>query len=218
MFTRTAAVALLSLGVAFVALPGEAYGGILASDTNALGFPYRNSVTYDLAYITYHVKANVDFAVYEPGKFELTFPGQDPSGGDEYVYAYQIIEVLEEDVTGFTVGLDGDEPLGSVTFLAGTGLAPNTTNSPPRFVGTPPTSVRWDFTPTHLTAANDPSAILIFTSEAPPELDSSTVKGLVIGAQRDDIPSPLPEPTSLALLALGSVLLCTRRRHNGKSA
>ena len=210
------ATALLT-AVLTVALAATAHGGILAGDANAMSFPYRNTVNFSSSFMGNTVDADLDFAVYEPGQFNVSFPGQDPSGDSDYVYAYQILDNTGDDIVSLTVGLDGlddPEPLGTVGFLAGTGLEPsNSYFSEPA----PPTSAVWLFSdPNKLTGDNDPSAILIFTSDAPPELDQAT---LSVGAwvhQEGDIPSPAPEPASVGLLAAGLAAICCRRRRRGK--
>ncbi|MEZ6192665.1 MAG: PEP-CTERM sorting domain-containing protein [Phycisphaerales bacterium] len=152
----------------------------------------------------------MDYAVFAPGAFGVAFPGQDPSNGSDYVYAYQINNLpgtipAATAISQFTVGLDGDEPLGATGFVSGIGITiPSSTG----YVGSGPTSVAFDF------AANIPfdgtSAILIFTSAAAPELDTATVHAA--WADTHLLPSPSPEPATLGLLAMGLGLIGNRRR------
>ena len=212
MSARTAIVASLTAGL-ILAVAARADGGVLAGDSNAMPFPYRNSVNFDSNFMGNTVDANLHFAVYEPGQFNVSFPGQDPSGDSDYVYTYQIVENMGDDIVSLTVGLDGPddpEPLGAIDFLPGTGLHPSDSYySQPD--SEPPTSAVWEFFE-RLTGDNDPSAILIFTSGAPPELNQATVSVGTWAAKRVDIPSPTPEPASLALMAAGLAAICCRRR------
>ena len=216
-----------------------AQGGILDGDLNAL--PGWNGTTLlsgiDPIDGSYKVAADVDYAVYAPGQFNLTFgAGSDPSGGTEYVYAYQMhnrsagessaIESLE-------VGLDGDSgrpghfvepltdpsplPLGYVSFLDDVlygdfGLDPDFSRAVPPSGPPSPTSMRWDFEQgqqaTLLPGMS--SDILLFTSPAEPEWDSATIDGGFVAS--GDLPSPSPEPATMGLLAIGAAALLKRRK------
>ena len=57
---------------------------------------------------------NVDYCVYAPGQFSLSFPAwDDPTDGTQYVYAYQIFNDVDRSypskapVVRFSVGLNG---------------------------------------------------------------------------------------------------------------
>ena len=43
---------------------------------------------------TFTLNATVDYAVYAPGSFDLSFPNADPSDGTDYVYAYRFAKWL----------------------------------------------------------------------------------------------------------------------------
>ncbi len=180
--------------------------GVLVSGGG--GMPgFTGSQLFDNGSGGFTVSANVDFAVFAPGAFGIAFPGGDPSGGADFVYAYQI-ENLDTDVITMTVGLDGNETLGAVGFIGDVGLV---NPSASQFVGTEPTSAAWTFTPGQLTTGLS-SAILFFTSADAPELDSATV--LASFADVHDLPSPVPEPASLfSLVALGAGIVFVAKRH-----
>ena len=156
-----------------------------------VGAKYFNVEDADINHL-----ADVSYAVYEPGAFDLIYPGQDPSGGSDYVYTYQITGA-GSGISTFTVGLDGNESLGSVGFISeGSVVDPIDA----LFVGDAPTSVAWDFVPGTL-VDEATSALLFFTSPNPPEADTATlVAGL---ADTRKLPSPTPEPSTLGLLAVG---------------
>ena len=158
--------------------------------------------------------ADVDYAVYAPGQFQLSFPGlsfpgYDPSGGsDYYVYAYQIFHTgpaSDDSLSQFTVGLDGDEILGGSSYVAGTGIAPNS-------LSLTDTSSVWNYPGNPIPPGEpDPSsAVLIFTSANFPELDTSTLSGPVATVDTQLLPSPssvVPEPGTVTMIFVASVTL-----------
>lgn len=202
MFNQTSRTGVLGLAMSAVLLGGaSAQAGLLSANSAGALAGFSGSQLFDDNFFGFTVSANVDYAVFAPGDF----PFADPSGGTEYVYAYQI-ENLDTDVSKFTVGLDGDEPLGSIGFVGDVGLTDPTASG---FIGAGPTSAAWDFTAPSALTANNSSAILIFTSAAAPELHSSTVEAA--WANSHDLPSPLPEPASLGLVTAGLAMISVRR-------
>ena len=225
------AVAKLALWgwVLLVAAPASAV--ILPVDGNAMP-GWQGTRLFQDSFYTFQLSANVDFAVYEPGAFDITFGiGADPSGGAEYVYAYQIHNHLTDTstISALTVGLDGDTnplrppepltngpPLGYVSFLddvlfSDFGLDPSDSRAVPPGGSPPPTSMRWDFVdglPTLLPGMS--SDILLFTCPALPEWDSGTLDAA--WAATEDLPSPSPEPTTVVILAAGGLIVLRRRK------
>jgi len=220
---------LLSVSLVLLAMAGLAEAGILAVDDDAIA-EYQGTKEFDGSLMTFRVHANVDYAVYAPGTFDgamaEAFPSLYHYGGggirneldliDDlyYVYAYQIFPLslpppASNNVTQMTVGLDADETLGHIGFLVGTGDVSPTSDF---FYGTPPTSARWDFSGI---APDMSSQILFFASSGQPEWDSGIVKGVASASlplpSPDDQP-PLPEPGTLAMLAVGCLALIRRGR------
>ena len=193
-----ALVAALALALACQSAQGAFYDG-----TNPMVGWFAEGVPY--TGMMGHGSGTMDYAVYEPGEFGLWFPGEDPSGGDDYVYAYQITNT-GADLIQCTVGLDGDEPLGSIGYLPGTGIEP--TNS--HFIdGPPPTSAGWNWD----YMGSDTTAIVIFTSDAGPEPDKASFGTDPIDLTTIyDVPSPMPEPVCGLLLMGGAALVLRRRR------
>jgi len=196
------------LAVTAVLVAGSAVqAGLLAANSGGAIPAFTGTQFYNDGFSSFTVSANVDFAVFAPGAFGVAFPGQDPSGGTEYVYAYQIAN-LSTDINKMTVGLNGgDEPLGSIGSVAGVGLVDPSASL---YVGSgTPNSAAWDFAPGQLGNGLS-SAVLFFTSPAPPELDTATVNAAF--ADTHNLPSPTPEPATLTLLALGAGITCFGKR------
>jgi len=207
-----AAAAVLLLGT-------RAFSAILATDVNAMA-GFKGTVDFtSLVPPPMSMRAEVDYAVYAPGQFNLTFgAGADPSNGARYVYAYQVHNTgtstgtLERDPAFFSVGFDLDEnplDIGFLNIPAGD-IAPSASKFIP--IGSPPyASATWDFNPT--IPDGKFSEILLFTSAAPPEFDDASVQGGGLSTQKR-LPSPLPVPepgTALAVVGMGAALLMRRR-------
>jgi hypothetical protein len=189
--------------IVLVASTVPAVGMKLASSEGSMP-AFTGSQLFDNSFFGFTVSANVDFAVFEPSEFGVAFPGHDPSGGDDYVYAYQI-ENLDNGIITMTLGLDGDESLGSVGFVGDVGLV-NPSSS--QFTGAGPTSVAWSFSPGQLTNGVS-SAILFLTSANAPEMDSALVQASFVDSQ--SLPSPVPEPASLGLVSICAMVGLSRR-------
>ncbi|MHC4563700.1 MAG: PEP-CTERM sorting domain-containing protein [Planctomycetota bacterium] len=217
-------VRLLSVSLALLAIGATAHAGILATDDDALS-AFQGTTNFYGSLFTFVTDADVDYAVYAPGTFDAAMAEALPglyyygAGGirDEldlidpyyHVYAYQIFALTGDNVTQMTVGLDADEVLGHIGFLAGTGDVDPTGSA---FYGAPPTSARWDFAGV---APGQASQIVFFASAGQPEWDSSTVKGFAsatVSLPSPDDQPPAPEPGTLALLAAGSLAVLRRRR------
>jgi hypothetical protein len=168
--------------------------------------------------------ADVEYAVFAPGDY----PGLDPSGGSNYVYAYQILPALDTDgttilgstyVSWFSVGLDGDENpsgIGSDPTQAILGGQPPDTSA---FQGTPITTALWEYIPTVLNVHTGAySEVLLFTSPFVPEWDNASVSGGFGLQDMESLPSPsnIPEPSLIVLAGLGVAGLIRRRVAGGR--
>lgn len=175
-----------------------ASAGLLAVDPAGLpGF------TGSQPFVSGTLNASVDYAVFALG----TFPAaQDPSAGSDFVYAYQVFSLGSAPVSFFTVGL----------------IIPGSHNATvdPLYAtpgGTPPTAwtlqsssaVGVFFTPNLLAPGYSP--VLLFTNPNPPTFTFASVADGGQSSQKT-LPTPIPEPASLALglLTVGALLRRSR--------
>jgi hypothetical protein len=210
------------------------YAGPLAITNRALndgagpdGGRWRGTVALSgtAAFGTDAVAAEVDWAVFAPGRFaqyltDQGFAGPDPSGGSDAVYAYQVTSVTTAlpGISTLTVGLGAADFRGTV--LAPTSVSAGPGTVLPNAGGDAGTSMVWTFLADPLNVGQT-SGLLVFTSPFAPELDNLSIKsGIATAAAIDEVGSPslrivqdmVPEPSSLCL-AIASVgfILATRR-------
>jgi hypothetical protein len=146
---------------------------------------------------------SVEYAVFAPG----SFGSGDPSGGQQYVYAYQILGDVSNSVqvSKFTVGLDAGADATGIGELndsgAATGFAASSYN-----ITTGPTtnSAVWNYNPR--IPLTDKSKLLLFVSPFEPKWLTCTVKGAAT-AETGPVPSPVPEPGTLLCLTLAGIAL-----------
>lgn len=186
--------------------------GPLASDPAGMT-GWKGTKTYAATMSGFSVfSATVDYCVFAPGSGPLA--GQHPS---DYVYAYQITGVTGGMfgpglVARLSVGLnDGDElpqAIGAYGAAAGE-VAPSAS----AFDGVPVINTAgWDFLSAQVIDQGETSEVLFFTSPFGPEWDTSTVKGTMSAVAGQYMPSPTPEPLTLAMLAAAAPLLLRKRR------
>ena len=198
-------------------------GTVLPSDPAAMA-GWTGTQTYNVTVAIFILDAEVDFAVYAPGAFStssaLGFPA-DPSGGEHFVYAYQVTRTggnvaLSELSVGFLdFAPQGDgindlelpTNIGFVDGFASPDVDPVSNFSPDNNPETIKESAFYEFS---LASLNDTTDILIYTSPFAPEWDRGTVKGGAVG-NFQALPSPMPEPGTCVLGVLGMVLLITWR-------
>ena len=208
--TRVATVAGGMFVVAML-LASNAAGGVLAGDPNGIA-GWQGTQTFDTVniYAVTYYTADIDYCVYEPGQFTETFTpesGHEPDSS-HYVYAYQIVQITSAYggyVNRFSVGLNGgDEEEAGIWYIPASGdVDPSNSAFAPFTAG-------WDFDPA--VYVGETSAVLYFSSPFGPELDTASVTGYFSTGDTQMMPSPMPEPGTLALLAVGFAAICGARR------
>ncbi len=168
------------------------------------------------------VKADIDYAVYAPGAFSTSGPlhlnsPPDFSGGTEYIYAYEIFNTgtsLDAHVASLSVGLfpngvsDNATLIGHVPDPSSAGAAPVASNFNPAAAATPKVNAFWSFSQFPATLGfGQHSEVLIFASPNPPSFKVSSITGGFATGASADLPSPVPEPGSLVLVAMALISL-----------
>ena len=211
--SKASRLACLVIAACVVWSATRAEAGPLASDGNAAVHGTSAPLFFSINVgTTFLISANVDYGVYAPGKFDLSFgAGADPSGGTQFVYAYQVFNTGANDVNTvanpisiFTEGLGPNADAQNIEALplihGNYGQLPDSAS----FAGT--TSARWDYTNNPLPIAGGTSQILLFTSPHGPSLQPGSIQGGGLGASQP-LPSPVPEPSTVALMGLGVFFL-----------
>jgi hypothetical protein len=154
----------------------------------------------------------IDFAVYDTlGGDELAaIEGFEAPGDGQYIYAYQIFQHNSEgynEVAYFTLlNLDGSAVDGSL--MQGTtaldddndGIAPNPLISENQGIWVWGGDIGYISTAQH-------SWFLVFSSDSAPVAGSYEVQ------TSDDLPVPIPEPMTVALLGFGALTLLRKRKY-----
>jgi len=207
---------MLLAAVAAMLCGTKAYSAILATDANAVA-GFHGTEDFSTSLGTLSMKGEVDYAVYAPGQFKLTFgAGSDPSNDKRYVYAYQVHNTggtADRDLGFLSVGFDPAFSGGSnstdlgMLLVGDHGDDPSSTSFIPASM--PFTSATWNFA--NAIPDSHYSEILLFTSAFPPEFYNASVQGGGLSKQ-SRLPSPVPEPgTVLAACGMMGALLVRRR-------
>jgi len=189
--------------VVFLAVGGIAQADLLTGIGGGIA-EYTDYLekTYDEGDDTLAV--HVDFAVYAPGVFP---EAGDPSPGNEYVYAYQILnlEASTVPVTAFSVGHEPGAVINNDGYIQDIGSG----EVEPDIYGVGSSSIQWiwallggeEIDPT------ERSSILLYTSPDGPQWDTATMLNGGVPTPVGKLPSPTPEPATIALMATGLALV-----------
>ena len=196
--------------------------GVLLGDGNAM-FSGTKTFTDTMMLVD---SVDAEYAVFAPGQFAVSFPGSDPTGGAEYVYAHQLNGAVGtmpwDNLFGLSVGfLDvvgpfdpPGLPVGNVGFVETDATASPTTMWVARLPNDVATSVLWQYGGD--LARGHWSDVLFYTSPWGPapveDWDSSNVTSLMGLVTNETLPHPIiPEPATLTLMTAGLVAICRRR-------
>jgi len=221
------AVGLVLVAVVLVQASAAMAGIIsIAGDTNALARGSQMFMSPSPSDGASQLYVEVQYAVYAPGTFDDTFAalGFTYASGTEshYFYAYEIFNnqaahpwptVSERDyVLWLTVGLPASSGAGNPGYIS-----TDASQRDPSYEFVSPAgtfSAKWKFGSATAPTLNfgGVSDVLYFTSPYGPAPWTVTAAGNLSDTQY--LPSPMPEPASLTILAigLGGTLLMRRRR------
>jgi len=198
-----------SLSVMMLLPTSVALAGPLAFDPT--GIPqFTGSVAFNASN---QLLVDLDYAVFAPGVYpDDGVNGDDPSNGAEYVYAYQAFNrtASTRALTTVSVGLVNDQtgahnavpdPLHVLTG----GVLPSSME-----VNLVSLSVITRFLNPPVPAGGYSSVFLFTSPNRPTYMTTSVLSGGLVDTQM--APSPLPEPATFGLLALGGLVVLRRRR------
>jgi hypothetical protein len=191
-----------------------AFSGIVNGQTGQNAGAWQNSeVVQGGGFVSTGFEVTVEYAVFAPGSdFGDFLAAADPTGGTEWVYAFQVR--LDGDNFGagqesLLTGFDLGAAVNLIGSVAGTG---DEATSAAFFNAT---SAQWDWPASTLTVG-ETSDVLYYTSPFAPKRDMVTVKaGFFADAGQsstDGFASPVPEPVSILLIGTAGMLFLVRRR------
>ena len=155
------------------------------------------------------LRVEVQYAVYYIGDY----PGNDPSNGTEYVYAYQIfndIDTQSNSVSSFTVGLPAvSECRPAVIGYDRDYMDTEDEGVAPTLFAITDDSAAWTFLYDTISAPDEYSKVLFFASPCSPGEGTASVQD---GGLSDFEPVPVPViiPEPITILWLGLVQLLIR--------
>ncbi len=192
----------------------SAWAGMLATDANAMA-GWKGSVLTSHSYGGVLLDVDLQYAVYSPG----LYTGVDPSGGTEFVYAYQIFSQAASNVgvTVLSVGLGPANGAGNIGHDLSVGAPGIAGGIVPDISTIGSSSSLWAFGWLNglEIGPGQHSAVLLYTSPKIPQFNSATLTDGGLPLPGGDVASPspfLPEPATLSLLAVGIVGLLRKRR------
>ena len=182
-----------------------AQGSIYNDPAAIAGF--TNKTTFNITMDGQSLQADVEYAVYAPGDYT----GHDLSGGNEYVYAYQIFNSSQSNVTVdfFSIGIMS----GSYIDFIYTDTTYGTAGGNDPFAFNFPQSAGYAFISNSINPGQW-SSVLVFTSIYSPMEGFGTISGGGLG-DMGAFATPslytIPEPATIGVLALGAFVIPKKR-------
>jgi hypothetical protein len=169
-----------------------------------------DSVLFDYTYDGRRLAGQIDYAVYETESYD-----NNPLTGGLYVYAYQIFNSGDSDVSidSFSVGILEEAIVSDIGWEAAQGgeVEPSFAYFSPD--AQTPQSAMYLFLPqlAGVIGIGESSTILLFSSDRDPEMGFGVIEGGSI-AETVDLPTPVPEPATIFLLGAGGALVTLLRK------
>ena len=155
---------------------------------------------------TGQLDANIEYAVYAPGNY----PGNDPSSGNEWVYAYQAFNnsTGSVELSQLSVGRLSGSTVNNVGHDSTYGTL--SASQVPTLMLETSSSVVWNFL-SSLINPGEFSDVLLFTSPNSWSTGPGSVQNGGL-SQTTTLPTPVPEPATMLILSLGSMAMVGMRR------
>ncbi len=155
------------------------------------------------------ISASVEFAVFEGDTYNLNYAGDlGISVTGDYVYAYQILVNSQSTIPldFYSVGIDPQVSVADVHLNPFAGIAGGIQT---QFQSALSASVLYVFSTGIDGNTNPPrSTVMVFSSDDGPTNGFGVISSGFFAGQVDGIPSPVPEPATMALLISGAAMSC----------
>ena len=179
---------------------------------------YSGSLSTSGSFFSHTVEVTFQYAVFTAEKFYTAFGASAPSGYTQNVYAYQFVSEVGSNIgiSLVTVGLGSGNDATTINEYVDSDNDTAATNyylNPQPPADPPYTSAVWSYSSSNIPIGGK-SRILLFQSPHTPVWDvNTTVKGGMATAS-GHIPTPgaVPEPMTLASLAVAGLLFISFRR------
>lgn len=179
----------------------------LNSDSIALA-DYSGLISVNQTKGSHIYSFNVSYAVYDVTVYNANGRFDPSYGQDLYIYAYQIFNSVNSntDIKAFEIAITESVTVDNITYDEVAGMPFGIT---PHLENILPTSAIWKFDKNPINPGEN-SVVLLFTSDFAPGYDNNTtlhsrnengISGISVVA-----PSLIPEPTTLLLLGLGTII------------